>query len=211
MNIGVVFPQTEIGSDRSLLREFLVGVSDAGYAHLILYDHVFGVDTRGLPSWEHPYALEHEFHEPFTTLGFAAGLTSLELMTGVLILPQRQTVLVAKQAAQVDILSGGRLRVGVGIGWNRAEYESLDVPFEVRAERFEEQLELLRRLWTEQSMVFRGRFHDIPPGGIRPLPIQRPIPLWLGGGRGTNPTVLKRIGRVSDGWFPNLFPRGSGA
>ena len=203
MQLGVVFPQNEIGEDPGAVRAFAEAAEGLGYAHLVFYDHVLGADTNRRPDWQGPYSHEDTFHEPLVTFGYLAALTSrIELVSGVIILPQRQTVLVAKQAAQVDVLSGGRLRLGVGIGWNDVEYEGLGQNFHDRGKRSEEQVELLRALWTNEVVDFQGRWHSIPGAGIKPLPVQRPIPVWFGGGRSDG--VLRRIARIGDGWFPQL-------
>ncbi len=203
MQLGVVFPQNEIGEDPGAVRAFAEAAEDLGYAHLIFYDHVLGADTGRRPEWQGPYSHRDTFHEPMVTFGYLAALTSrIELVTAVIILPQRQTALLAKQAAQVDVLSGGRLRLGVGIGWNDIEYEALNENFHDRGKRSEEQVELLRALWTNEIVDFQGRWHSIPGAGIRPLPVQRPIPVWFGGGRSDG--VLRRIARLGDGWFPQL-------
>ncbi len=203
MQLGVVFPQNEIGEDPGAVRAFAEAAEGLGYAHLIFYDHVLGADTGRRPDWQGPYSHRDTFHEPLVTFGYLAALTSrIELVSGVIILPQRQTVLVAKQAAQVDVLSGGRLRLGVGIGWNDVEYEGLNENFHDRGKRSEEQVELLRALWTNEVVDFQGRWHSIPGAGIKPLPVQRPIPIWFGGGRSDG--VLRRIARLGDGWFPQL-------
>ena len=203
MQLGVVFPQNEIGEDPGAVRAFAEAAEGLGYAHLVFYDHVLGADTNRRPDWQGPYSHEDTFHEPLVTFGYLAALTSrIELVSGIIILPQRQTVLVAKQAAQVDVLSGGRLRLGVGIGWNDVEYEGLGQNFHDRGKRSEEQVELLRALWTNEVVDFQGRWHSIPGAGIKPLPVQRPIPVWFGGGRSDG--VLRRIARIGDGWFPQL-------
>ncbi|MCY4450195.1 MAG: LLM class F420-dependent oxidoreductase [Chloroflexi bacterium] len=203
MQLGVVFPQNEIGEDPGAVRAFAEAAEGLGYAHLIFYDHVLGADTNRRPDWQGPYSHKDVFHEPMVTFGYLAALTSrIELVTAVIILPQRQTALLAKQAAQVDVLSGGRLRLGVGIGWNDVEYEALNENFHDRGKRSEEQVELLRALWTNETVDFQGRWHSIPGAGIRPLPVQRPIPIWFGGGRSDG--VLRRIARLGDGWFPQL-------
>lgn len=203
MQLGVVFPQNEIGEDPGAVRAFAEAAEGLGYAHLIFYDHVLGADTDRRPDWQGPYSHRDAFHEPMVTFGYLAALTSrIELVTAVIILPQRQTALLAKQAAQVDVLSGGRLRLGVGIGWNDVEYEALNENFHDRGKRSEEQVELLRALWTNEVVDFEGRWHSIPGAGIKPLPVQRPIPVWFGGGRSDG--VLRRIARMGDGWFPQL-------
>ena len=153
------------------------------------------------------------WHEPFVLFGYLAGITqTLELVTSILILPQRQTALVAKQAAEVDVLSGGRLRLGIGVGWNDVEYEALGQDFRDRGQRCEEQIEVLRALWTSELVTYEGRWHKITDAGLNPMPVQRPIPIWIGGGPGSAGTisaagserVLKRIARMADGWFPSV-------
>src|ERR1700676_367217 len=158
MRIGVVFPQTEIGADGGAVRAYAETVEDLGFTHVLAYDHVLGADPAVHPGWAGPYDLKSTFHEPFVLFGYLAGFTSLELATGVIILPQRQTALVAKQAAEVDLLSGGRLRLGVGLGWNQVEYEALGKDFSNRGQRMAEQVELLRRLWSEPSVTFEGKY-----------------------------------------------------
>jgi len=203
VKVGVVFPQTEIGSDPVAIRVFAAAVEELGYAHILAYDHVVGADPAGHPRWAGPYDVDSTFHEPFALFGYLAGITSLELATGVIILPQRQTVLVAKQAAQIDILTEGRFRLGVGLGWNPVEYEALDKDFTNRGRRMTEQVDLLRRLWTERSVTFRGRYETVTAAGIAPLPVQRPIPIWFGA---SAESALRRAGRLADGWFPQRRP-----
>lgn len=203
MKIGAVLPQLELGSDVAALRAFALGVEELGFHHLLAYDHVVGADPAVHAGWSGPYDVDSTFHEPLVTFGFLAAITSLELATSIIILPQRQTVLVAKQAAQVDLLSRGRFRFGVGVGWNRVEYEALGEDFSRRGRREEEQIELLRRLWTERSVTFSGRFDTVTGAGLAPLPVQRPIPIWLGG---SSPAAYRRIGRLADGWFPQVVP-----
>ena len=204
MRIGVVFPQTEIGTDPAVVREFSQAAEQLGYHHILAYDHVLGANSASRPDWRPPYTHQSTFHEPFVLFGYLAGVTkTIELVTGVLILPQRQTALVAKQAAALDVLSGGRLRLGIGIGWNPVEYEALGENFNDRGRRSEEQIELLRLLWTNELVSFEGRWHKISDAGINPLPVQRPIPIWFGGGHNR---VLRRLARLGDGWFPQLPP-----
>jgi probable F420-dependent oxidoreductase len=206
MRIGVVFPQTEIGTDPIAIRDYAQAVEGMGYQHILIYDHVLGASTASRPDWKGPYTSDTLFHEPFVLFGYLAGLTQrVELVTGVIILPQRQTALVAKQAAEVDVLSGGRLRLGVGIGWNAVEYQGLNENFRNRAARIEEQVAVLRALWAEPVVSFQGRWHQIDAAGIKPLPIQRPIPVWFGG---TAEPAIARAGRISDGWFPQRPPDG---
>ncbi|HWD95547.1 MAG TPA: LLM class F420-dependent oxidoreductase [Acidimicrobiales bacterium] len=204
MKIGAIVPQLDLGADRGAIREYGQSVDEIGFDHLLAFDHVVGADPAVHVGWAGPYDLRSTFHEPFVLFGFLAGICpTLEFATGIVILPQRQTVLVAKQAAEVDILSDGRFRLGVGIGWNAVEYESLGERFNNRGRRIEEQIELLRRLWTEQSVTFDGTFHHVTGAGIAPMPIQQPIPLWMGGGAGP---ALERVGRLADGWFSNATP-----
>ena len=204
MQIGVVFPQTEIGSDPVAVRDYAQAAEDMGYSHVLAYDHVLGASREARPGWRGPYDHNSPFHEPFVLFGYLAGVTSrIELVTGIIILPQRQTALVAKQAAAVDVLSGGRLRLGVGIGWNEVEYEALGENFRNRGRRVEEQVALMRALWTDEVVTFQGRWHKVTAAGINPLPVRRPIPLWMGGGA---EPVIKRIARLADGWFPQFRP-----
>jgi probable F420-dependent oxidoreductase len=204
MRIGVVFPQTEIGEDPIAIRDYAQAAEQLGYRHLLIYDHVLGASTANRPDWRGPYTSDTLFHEPFVLFGYLAGLTKqLELVTGVIILPQRQTALVAKQAAEIDLLSGGRLRLGVGIGWNDVEYQALGENFRNRGARMEEQIDVLRALWTQSVVSFAGRWHQIEQAGIKPLPIQRPIPIWVGA---TADAAIERAGRIGDGWFPQRGP-----
>ena len=207
MQLGVIFPQTEIGADPKAVRDFAQAAEEMGYDHLIVFDHVLGADTTQYPGWQGGYTKDHMFHEPLVLYGYLAAVTQrLELVTAVIILGQRQTALVAKQAAEVDVLSGGRLRLGVGIGWNHVEYEALGENFHNRGKRSEEQIAVLRALWTQDVVDFHGRWHHISHAGLNPLPIQRPIPLWFGGGRPGVEAVIERIGRLGDGWFPQFPP-----
>jgi probable F420-dependent oxidoreductase len=204
MRIGVVFPQTEIGADPAAVRDFAQAAESLGYTHLLAYDHVLGANAGSRPGWRGAYRHTDGFHEVMVLFGYVAGLTeTIELVTGILILPQRQTPLVAKQAAEVDVLSGGRLRLGIGIGWNDVEYEALSEDFHNRGRRSEEQIEVLRLLWTNDLVTYKGRWHTITDGGINPLPAQRPIPVWFGG---MDERVLKRLARVGDGWMPQGSP-----
>ena len=204
MKIGAIFPHNEITADPTAVRDYAQAVEDLGFNHILAYDHVLGAngatyDQQRLPG---PYREGHLFHEPLVLFGYIAGFTSrIELATGVIILPQRQTALVAKQAAQVDVLSRGRLRLGVGTGWNWVEYEALGMNFNDRGVRQAEQIRLLRELWTKPLVTFEGRFHKVTDAGINPLPVQRPIPIWLGG---MADAVLKRVGEVADGWYPRF-------
>jgi probable F420-dependent oxidoreductase len=204
MRIGVVFPQTEIGADAGAVRAYAEHAEGLGFAHLLAYDHVVGADPKVHVGWDGFYDLHDTFHEPLVTFGYLAAVTTtLELVTGVIILPQRQAVLVAKQAAEVDLLSGGRLRLGVGLGWNAVEYEALAEDFSNRGKRSEEQVELMRKLWTEQTVTYQGTYHRVTGAGLAPLPIQRPIPVWFGA---ASPRACRRAGRLGDGWFPMVGP-----
>ncbi|MFN8525192.1 MAG: LLM class F420-dependent oxidoreductase [Chloroflexota bacterium] len=200
MQIGVVFPQTEMGPDSGGVRAYAQAVQDMGYAHVAAADHVLGADPAGHPGWDRPYTHESNIHEPFALFAFMAGVAPrLGLMPGVIILPQRQATLVAKQAAAVDVLSGGQFRLGVGIGWNPVEFEGLGMDFKNRARRFEEQIELMRQLWKQPVVTFKGDFHTVTAAGINPLPVQRPIPIWIGAS--AEPAV-KRATRIADGFLP---------
>lgn len=203
MRIGVVFPQVEIGADLAVLRDYAQTAEGLGYTHLLAYDHVLGADTSTRPDWSGPYTSNSLFHEPMVFFGWLAAFTQLELVTGVIILPQRQTALFAKQAAELDVLSGGRVRIGVGVGWNAVEYEALGQDFRTRGRREEEQIGLMRRLWTEQSVTHEGDFDRVTGAGLAPPPVQRPIPVWLGG---SSPAAYRRIGKLADGWFPQVVP-----
>lgn len=200
MQVGVVFPQTEIGADPGGVKAYAQAVEQLGFQHLMVYDHVIGADTSVRPGWSGPYTSEHQFHEPMVLFGYLAGVApSLELVTAVIILGQRQTVLAAKQAAEVDILTGGKFRFGVGIGWNDVEYEALGMNFHNRGRRFEEQIELMRRLWTERVVTFEGKYHRVVAAGLNPLPVQRPIPIWIGA---SAEPAIKRAAETADGYFP---------
>ena len=199
MNIGVVFPQTEIGQDPAAIRDYAQGVESMGYTHILAFDSVVGANPNRPGGWDSPYTYQHAFQEPFVLFGFCAAVTRrIELVTGVVILPQRQTALVAKQAAEVDVLSGGRLRLGIGVGWNPVEFEALGENLKTRGKRIEEQLEVMRLLWTKELVTYEGQWHRVPDAGIKPLPVQRPIPVWMGG---ESEVVLRRAARLADGWI----------
>lgn len=203
MRIGVVFPQTELGSDPAVLRTYGQRVDELGFTHILAYDHVVGADPTVHHGFQGPYDIDSTFHEPFVMFGYLAAVTSLELVTGVIILPQRQTVLAAKQAAEVDVLTGGRFRFGIGLGWNAVEYEALGESFTNRGRRSEEQVEVMRKLWTERSVTYVGKYHTVTAAGLAPLPTQRPIPVWFGA---ASDRAYERAGRLGDGWFPMLGP-----
>jgi probable F420-dependent oxidoreductase len=212
MRVGVTFPHTEIGADPGVIREYAQAVEALGFAHLTAYDHVVGATARTgdarMDAWPAAaYAAGHDFHEPFVLFGFLAAATrTLELATGVLVLPQRQAVLVAKQAAEVAVLSGGRLRLGVGVGYNHLEYVALGEPWERRGRRLVEQMAVLRALWSQPVVDFAGEFHTLPSVGIDPRP-ERPIPLWMGA---ASPAGLRRAARHADGIFAALDARHPG-
>lgn len=207
MQLGVVFPQTEIGNDPAIVRDYGQAAEALGYRHVLAFDHVLGGnaathDLRG------PYKHTDAFHEPFVLFGFLAAVTGLEFVTGIIILPQRQSALVAKQAAALDVLCGGRLRLGVAVGWNHVEFEALGMDFSDRGRRIEEQIEVMRLLWTEELVNFEGQEHRITDAGLNPLPVQQPIPVWFGGHADS---VLRRTARIGDGWFPLFAPDDAGA
>ena len=200
MQVGVVYPQTELEPDPVIVRDFAQGIEALGYQHILAYDHVLGSN----PDWPGgqlgPYTSEDSFMEPFSLFSFIAGLTQqLGFITGIIILPQRQTALVAKQAATLDCLCSGRLRLGIGVGWNPIEYTALNKDFSTRGRRSEEQVQLLKQLWTEPLITFEGRWHNIPDAGLNPLPVQQPIPIWFGGHADV---VMRRMARHGDGWLP---------
>jgi probable F420-dependent oxidoreductase len=203
MRIGVAFPTSEIGDDPAVIRDFAQAVEGLGYEYVTVIDHVLQAAPSGDKSWQGYYARHNPFHEPLILLGFIAGATQrIGLGTAILILPQRPAVLVAKQAAEVDLLSGGRLRLGVGIGWNALEYDALGQSFRNRGRRVEEQVAVMRELWTNELVTFEGEWHRIDNAGINPLPVQRPIPIWFGA---FAEPAIKRAGRLADGWFANPF------
>ncbi|MDQ3043575.1 MAG: LLM class F420-dependent oxidoreductase [Chloroflexota bacterium] len=200
MRLGAIFPQTEVGADPGAIRAYAQAVETMGFHHILIYDHVLGASTTNRPEWSGPYTTEHQFHEPFVLFGYLAALTErVELATGVIILAQRQTALVAKQAAEIDVLSNGRLRLGVGIGWNAVEYEALGEDFSNRGARSEEQIALLREFWTDPAVNFTGRWHQVTAAGLNPMPVQRPIPIWIGG---YTDRTLRRVAKMGDGYFP---------
>ena len=203
MQLGAVLPHNEIGTDPGAIKAYAQGLEGLGVAHLLIYDHVLGADPSRPGGFRGPYDKDVAFHEPLTTFAFIAAVTrTLEMATTILILPQRQTVLVAKQAAELAILSENRFRLGVGTGWNEVEYTGLNVPFERRGARQEEQVELMRRLWTEDSLDYSGEFHRIDLASIKPRPSQL-IPIWFGGGA---PELLRRCATLGDGWMPLMGP-----
>jgi len=199
MKIGLTFPQIEYPSDPAAVRDYAQTAEGLGYSHIVAYDHVLGANPDRPGGWRGPYTHESPFIEPFVLFSYMAGLTeTIEFATGIIILPQRQAALVAKQAATLDVLSGGRLRLGVGLGWNEVEYEALGENFHTRGKRIEEQVELLRKLWTKPLVTFKGRWHTVSDAGLNPMPVQRPIPLWFGA---KAEPALRRAARLGDGWM----------
>lgn len=206
MQLSAWFPTRDIGNDPAKIKDWAQACEDLGYAMIEVPDHVFGATARD--GWTPLYDETDPFHETFTTLAFLAACTrTIRLSTGVLILPQRQTGVVAKQAAEVDVLSGGRLRLGIGGGWNHVEYEALDTDWKTRGARQAEQVEVMRRLWTEDLVSYKGRFHEMTEVNIVPAPVQRPIPVWFGG---SSDAVVKRAARIGDGWMPIMPPDEAG-
>jgi probable F420-dependent oxidoreductase len=202
MQIGVTFPQNEIGADPAVIRDYAQAAEGMGYRHLVAFDHVLGADPTHRPGWR-GYTYRQMFHEPFVLFGYLAALTHLEFVPAVIILPQRQTALVAKQAAEVDVLTGGKLRLGIGVGWNPVEYEALGMNFQARGRVVEEQIEVMRLLWSQEVVSYKGQYHTITEAGLNPLPIRRSIPIWLGG---SADVLLRRVASIGDGWFPQGQP-----
>ena len=204
MDVGAVFPQTEIGNDPGAIRAFGQAAEEMGYTHLLAFDHVLGANPERPGGWQGPYTYRHAFHEPFVLFGFLASATTrIGFATGIIILPQRQAALVAKQAAAVDVLSSGRLRLGVAVGWNPVEFEALGEDFHTRGRRIEEQIALMRALWTKELVTFAGAELHVSDAGLNPLPVQQPIPVWMGG---ESDVVQRRTARVADGWMPHFGP-----
>jgi probable F420-dependent oxidoreductase len=192
MLLNALFPTRDIGTDPAKIRDWAQAAEGLGYHCIEVADHVFGAAARG--DWKPVYSEHDPFHETFTTMAFLAAVTkTIKLCSGVLILPQRQTGVVAKQAAEVDILSGGRLRLGIGVGWNHVEYDALGMEWKTRGARQAEQIEVMRRLWTEDLVSFTGRFHKLVDVNLLPVPVQRPIPIWFGG---SSDAVVKRAARL---------------
>lgn len=202
MNVGVVFPQTEFPSDPIAIRDYGQAIEAMGFSHLVAYDHILGANPDRPGGWSGPYTYQSTFQEPLMLFSYLSGVThELGFLSGIIILPQRQTALFAKQAANLDIYCGGRLRVGIGLGWNEVEFIGLNEDFHDRGKRIEEQVDVLRKLWSQPLVDYKGQFHTIPDAGINPLPIQRPIPIWFGG---TAEAALRRIAHLGDGWLPNF-------
>lgn len=209
MQIGLVYPQTEYPTDPSAVRDYAQAAEALGYSHVLAYDHILGANPDRPGGWSGPYTFRDPFMEPFLLFTWMAAVAPrLGFITGILILPQRETTLVAKQAAVLDVLCGGRFRLGVGTGWNPVEYTAAGYDFHTRGKRQEEQVELLKLLWTQELVTFKGRWHDIPDAGLNPLPVQRPIPVWFGGHADA---VLRRVARLGDGWLPGFRTADSAA
>ncbi len=201
MKIGLVYPQTEYPCDPAAVRDYAQAAEELGFSHILAYDHVLGANPQRPAGWQGPYTDQHPFMEPLLLFTYMAAITAkIEFTTGIIILPQRQTALFAKQAAVLDVLCQGRLRLGVGLGWNAVEYQALNESFSNRGRRIEEQIDVLRRLWTDTLVKYHGRWHHIDDAGLNPMPLQRPIPLWFGGHA---EPALRRAARLGDGWMPN--------
>ena len=201
MNYGVVYPQTELGQDPTAIRDYAQAAEELGFSHILAYDHVLGANADRPGGWQGPYTHQHAFLEPFVLFSFLAGHTrKIGFATGILILPQRQTVLVAKQAACLDVLCGSRLRLGVGLGWNEVEYIALNQEFHNRGRRIEEQVEVMRLLWENPLVNFEGKWHHIKDSGLNPMPLRRAIPVWFGG---RADPVLERAAQLGNGWMSN--------
>ncbi|TPW32249.1 LLM class F420-dependent oxidoreductase [Martelella alba] len=202
MKIGALFPQFEIGTNPKDIRDFAVIADELGYTHLTAFDQIIGLNKHSRPDWTYVHDAEDMFHELFVLYGYLAAVTKkIELVTGVLVLPMRGTALVAKQAAEVDLLSGGRLRLGVGVGVKPEEFEACEREFRGRGKRMDEQIDVLRKLWCADLITYEGKYHRIEDGGINPLPVQRPIPIWIGG---VSDAAIKRVATIGDGWLPNF-------
>jgi probable F420-dependent oxidoreductase len=200
MKIGVVFPQIEFGHDPAAVRDYTQTAEALGFSHILTYDHVLGANPDRPGGWQGPYTYQNPFLDPFVLFSFMAGISeTIAFVTGILILPQRETAVVAKQAATLDVLSHGRFRLGVGVGWNKVEYVALNQDFHTRGQRIEEQVDVLRQLWTNELITYNGRWHTIPDAGLNPRP-KHPIPIWFGGHADA---VLRRVAKMGDGWLPN--------
>jgi probable F420-dependent oxidoreductase len=209
MKIGAVFPFRDLAPDPSEVRDFVQAVEQMGFDNLLVYDHVIGANPASRPGWDMPYINTTPFYEPLTLFAFLAGLTErIELVSAVMILAQRQAVLVAKQAATADVLAKGRLRLGVGTGWSTVEYEALGAEFDRRGEMLDEQIAVMRALWADQTITFRGKYHTVTDAGMAPVPPRRTIPIWIGG---TSPPAIRRAARIGDGWLPYAHPSGAEA
>lgn len=201
MQIGIVFPQVEFPADAAAIKEWAQAAEELGYTHVLAYDHVLGANPERPGGWQGPYDYEDPFYSPFLLFSYMAAFTErLGFVTGIIILPQRETALVAKQAAVLDVLCEGRFRLGVGVGWNAVEYEALNQDFHTRGRRQAEQVEVMQALWTERLVTYRGEWHTITDAGLNPMPVQQPIPVWFGGHADA---ALRRMARLGAGWLTN--------
>lgn len=208
MKLGTLIPQNDIGGTPEAIRTFAQAAEEFGYDYLSAADHVLGVNVASRPDWGNRNTSADWFHDPFVLFGFLAGFSGLEFATGVLILAQRQTVLVAKQAACLDVLCDGRFRLGVGVGWNPVEFTGLNENFHDRGRRSEEQVQVMQALWAQPHVTFNGKWHRIEDAGINPLPTQRRVPVWFGG---HHDRTLRRIAKWGDGWMMLAYPAGAEA
>lgn len=209
IKLGATLSLSDMGGDPGTVRTFAEAAESLGYDHLAIPDHVLGANVANRPDWGDRNTSKDLFHDPFVVFGFVSACTrSIELSTQVLILPQRQTALVAKQAASLDVLCKGRLRLGIGVGWNPVEFVGLNERFDDRGRRCEEQIDVMRALWAEPHVNFEGRWHTVPDAGINPLPPNRSIPIWIGG---HVDATLRRIARLADGWMMLAYPPNDGA
>jgi probable F420-dependent oxidoreductase len=203
MELGALLPLGDIGGDPGVVREYALTAESIGYDFIEAPDHVLGVNATSRPGWDRNDNNDL-FHDPFVLFGFLAGCTSkLGFSTGVLILPQRQTALVAKQAASLDVLCGGRFRLGIGVGWNEVEFVGLNENFHNRGRRSEEQVQVMQALWANPHVDYKGRWHTIEDAGINPRPASGRVPVWFGG---HHERTLERIAKWGDGWMPNAYP-----
>ena len=208
MKFSISFPQKDIGNDPLAIRDFVQAAEEMGYARMTFVDHVLGAPSarKDEPGWTEGYTIDSSFHEPMTLLAYIAGFKeTIGLVTANIILPQRQAVLVAKQAAEIDLLSGGRLTLGIGLGWNAIEYQALGMTFTNRGKRIAEQIDIMRRLWTEDTVKFDGEWHQFDHAGLNPRPVQQPIPIWFGA---VADAAIRRAGRMGDGLL--VFPHFNG-
>ncbi len=210
MRLGVMLPLHDIGGDPDVLRDFVGKTEAQGYTNLGLADHVLGVNVATRPDWGDRNTSADLFHDPFVCFAYVAGFArrTTEFSTQVLILAQRQAVLVAKQAASLDVLCGGRFRLGVGVGWNPVEFTGLNENFSNRGRRSAEQVEVMQKLWADDHVTFEGRWHKIEDAGINPRPKSGRVPVWFGG---HVPQTLQRIATIGDGWIMNAHPPGDAA
>jgi probable F420-dependent oxidoreductase len=202
MELGTLLPLGDIGGTPAVLKEYTQAAEAAGFDFIEAPDHVVGVNPASQPAGERMSA--GLYHDPFALFSFFTGITpKLGFSTGVLILAQRQTTLVAKQAACLDVLCGGRFRLGVGVGWNEPEFIALNENFHNRGRRSEEQVQVMQKLWAEPFVTFRGKWHTIEDVGINPRPASGKVPVWFGG---HHERTLERIAKWGDGWMPNAYP-----